>query len=189
MQSSHFNIFGIKYASERCPLRKITSNRDCWNVYRFSCFFQDLFEKKVLLTKCYHYVRLKLRRITTATHVAMSTHSHRNNFSSSKTSSRHLENVLQRHIKDVLKDESCYADDIFKMSSTYFWKMPSRRLGDKQNVYWRYLYPTNLNLYLTNPYLTNLYLTNLKRIYNSLIRTKQFRNSSYFESSISILKT
>ena len=67
MQSSHFNIFGIKYASERYPLRKIMSNRDCWNVYRFSCFFQDLFEKKVLFTKCYHYVRLTLRRITTVT--------------------------------------------------------------------------------------------------------------------------
>ena len=32
----------------------------------------------------------------------------------------------------------------------------SRRLGDKQNVYWGYLYLTNLNLYLTNIYLINL---------------------------------
>ena len=29
----------ITDGSERCPLRKIMNNRDCWNVYRFSCFF------------------------------------------------------------------------------------------------------------------------------------------------------
>ena len=34
MQPYHFIIFGI---NRRCPLRKIMNNRDCWNVYRFSC--------------------------------------------------------------------------------------------------------------------------------------------------------
>ena len=29
----------ITDGSKRCPLRKIMNNRDCWNVYRFSCFF------------------------------------------------------------------------------------------------------------------------------------------------------
>ena len=36
LQSCRFNIFGID-ASEKFPLTKIMNNRDCWNVYRFSC--------------------------------------------------------------------------------------------------------------------------------------------------------
>ena len=32
----------------------------------------------------------------------------------------------------------------------------SRCLGDKQNVYWGYLYLTNLNLYLTNPHVLKM---------------------------------
>ena len=40
LQSCHFNIFGINHRCfERCPLRKIMNNRDCWNVY---CFFSCL---------------------------------------------------------------------------------------------------------------------------------------------------
>ena len=40
LQSFHFNLYGINHAkaSEIRPLRKIINNRDCWNVYRFSCF-------------------------------------------------------------------------------------------------------------------------------------------------------
>ena len=41
-------------------------------------------------------------------------------------------------------------------------KTSSRRIGDKENNYWGYLYLTNLNPYLTN--LTNLYLANLNWI-------------------------
>ena len=51
-------------------------------------------------------------------------------------------------------------------------KTPSRRLGGKQNVYWWYLYLTNLNVYLTNICFTNLYLTNLRRVQNALLRTQ-----------------
>ena len=39
LRSCHFNIFGIKDASERCPLWKIMNKHNCWNVYRFSCLF------------------------------------------------------------------------------------------------------------------------------------------------------
>ena len=30
----------ITDASKRCPLRKLMNNCDCWNIYRFSCYFQ-----------------------------------------------------------------------------------------------------------------------------------------------------
>ena len=60
-----------------------------------------------------------------------------------------------------------------KTSWRYFLKTSSRRFGDKQNVYWRYLYLTNLNLYLTNPYLTNLYLRILWKTQNALIKTRE----------------
>ena len=59
---------------------------------------------------------------------------------------------------------------VFKKSSRQFLKRSSRRLRNKQKVYWGYLSLTNLNVYLTNQYLTNLYLTNLRRIQNVLIR-------------------
>ena len=48
-------------------------------------------------------------------------------------------------LQDILKDEKL---------------LHRGRLGDKQNVYWEYLYLTNLNLHLINVYLTYLYLTN-----------------------------
>ena len=39
-RSCHFNVLeSITDASERCPLRKIMNKRNCWNFYRFSCFF------------------------------------------------------------------------------------------------------------------------------------------------------
>ena len=63
----------------------------------------------------------------------------------------------------------------------------SRRLGDKQNVNWGYLFLANLNVYLTNLYFTNLYLTNLRRIQNALVRNQQFRYSSYFETEAAFL--
>ena len=66
-------------------------------------------------------------------------------------------------------------------------KTSPQRLGDKQNVYWRFLYLQNLNLYLTNLYLTTLYLTNLRKIQNALIRTQQFQYSSYSELCSRIL--
>ena len=66
-------------------------------------------------------------------------------------------------LQDILEDEK-----IVTLKTSSF----SRHLGDKQNVYWGYLYLTNLNVYLTNLYLTNLYLTTLRRIQNALIRTQ-----------------
>ena len=47
-----------------------------------------------------------------------------------------------------------------KTSWRHVLKTSSRRLRDKQNVYWEYLYLTNLNLYPINPYVIYLYLTN-----------------------------
>ena len=54
--------------------------------------------------------------------------------------------------------------------------------GPYPSTYYRYLYLTNLNLYLTNLYLTKLFLTNLWRIQNALIRPQLFRNLPYFET-------
>ena len=99
-----------------------------------------------------------------------------------KTCSEMSSTRLQRKTKNW-KAKNCYAEDVFKTSWRHIlktsWrhvlKTSSRRLGGKQNVYWGYLYLTNLNVYifdLSNLYLTNLYLTNLKRIQNALIRTQ-----------------
>ena len=70
--------------------------------------------------------------------------------------------------------------DIFKTSWRHvlktFWrhvlKTSSRRLVEKQKVYWGYLYLANLNVYLTNLYFPNLYLTKLRQIRNALIWTQ-----------------
>ena len=92
----------------------------------------------------------------------------RNNFTSSKTSWRCLEDLLEdekllhwRHLQDVLKT-----------SGGHILKTTSRRLEGKQNVYWWYLHLTNLNVYLTNLCFTNLHLTNLRWIQNALLRTQ-----------------
>ena len=66
-------------------------------------------------------------------------------------------------LEERLQRKSCYAEDVLKTSLRHVLKTcPEgvRRLGDKQNVYWEYLYLANLNLYLINLYLTYLYLTN-----------------------------
>ena len=97
------------------------------------------------------FVRLQDVLKTSSSHVfkLSPTHLQRNNFSSFKTSSRSLQ--------DALEDERLLR-----------W----RRLQDKENAYWGYLYLTNLIVYLANLYLTNLYLTSLMRIQNALIRTQ-----------------
>ena len=82
-----------------------------------------------------------------------------------------LNSFLSKHLL-VLKTSSRH---ILKTTSTRLQRnnfSSSRRLGGKQNVYWGYLYLTNLNVYLTNLYLTNLYLTNLRWIQNVLLRTQ-----------------
>ena len=100
----------------------------------------------------------------------------RNSFTSSKTSWRPLEDVLQRRYEDIFKmswkTKNYYAEDVLKTSWRHILKTSSRCLGGKQNVYWGYLYLTNLNVYPTNLYFTNLYLTNLRRIQIALLRTQ-----------------
>ena len=93
----------------------------------------------------------------------------RNNFTSSKTSWRRLEDMSWRRLEDMS----------WRRLEDMFWRrledMSSRRLEDImetkkiQNTYWRYLYLTNLNVYLTN-----LHLTILRRIQNALNRTHHF---------------
>ena len=80
--------------------------------------------------------------------------------------------VFQDVLKTSWKTKNCYGENVFKISSKNVLKTSSRRLGDKQNVYWVYMYLTNVNVYLTSLYFTNLYLTNLRRIQNALIRTQ-----------------
>ena len=90
---------------------------------------------------------------------------------------------LPRRLEEVLKKswktKNCYAEDVFKTSWRRVFKtswrhiedMSWRRFRDKEKVY-RYLYLTNLNVYLTNLYFSNRYLTYLRRIQNALIRTQ-----------------
>ena len=77
-----------------------------------------------------------------------STRLQRNNFSSSKTSWRRLEDVLKTSRKTFWRTSSrtknYYAEDVLKTSSGC--------LLEKQKVYWGYLHLTNLNVYLTNLY-------------------------------------
>ena len=95
-----------------------------------------------------------------------------------------LQDGLKICLEDVLK--TCHEASwrhILKMFLRHVLKTSSRRLGDKQNIYWGYLYLTNLNVY----HFTNLYLTNLRQIQNALFRTQQFRYSSYFEIQAAFL--
>ena len=105
-----------------------------------------------------------------------STRLQRNNFLSSKTSSRRLEDVLRRRFEDVLKTSwgrlGRQKIVTLKMSWRRLEDMSWICLGNKQGFYWGYLYLTNLNVYLANLYLTSLYLTNLRWIQNALIRTQ-----------------
>ena len=82
-----------------------------------------------------------------------------------------FQDVLRTSFEDILQDVVKTSSRRYGRRKVVTLKASSRRLGDKQNVYWGYLY-TNLNLYLTNLYLTNLYQTNLCRIENALIRTQ-----------------
>ena len=68
----------------------------------------------------------------------------RNNFSSSRTSSRHLQDVFKASWKrriylaqDVFKT---YSTLVFKMSSTHVLKTSLRHLGDQNNVYLERIY-------------------------------------------------
>ena len=63
----------------------------------------------------------------------------RNNFSSSKTSSRRFARCLQdvfASVQDVLetswKTKNCYTEDVLKTSSRHVFKASSRRLEDQQ---------------------------------------------------------
>ena len=78
--------------------------------------------------------------------------------------------TLKTCLEDALKTR--LEGHVLKTSWRHVLKTSSRHLADKQNFCWRYLYLTNLNVYLTNLYLTNLYLANLRWIQNALIRTQ-----------------
>ena len=95
------------------------------------------------------------------------------NFTSSKTSWRRPVKKSWRRLDDVFKTSRKTSwRHVLKTSWRHILKTSSRRLGGKQNVYWWYLYLTNLNVYLTNLCFTNLYLTNLRRIQNASLRTQ-----------------
>ena len=148
----------------------------------------------VLKTSSRHVFKTSLRHV-------FKTFSRRlqcNNFTSSNTSCRRLEDDLEdekllrwRHLEDVWKTcledvlKTCLEDvlkkcledvlntcleDVLKTVLKTSW----RHCGDKQNTYCGYLYIKNLNVYLTNLYLTNLHLAILRRIQNALSRTHHF---------------
>ena len=82
------------------------------------------------------------------------------NFSSSKTSSRRLQEVLEE--EKLLRQRR-----LEDMS----WSQPKCLLGISVSNHGLL---TNLSQYLTNLYLTNLYFTNLRRIQNALIKAQNF---------------
>ena len=54
LQSCHFNIFAISHRCFRkCPLREVMNNRDCLNVYRYSCLIFHLPNFLMALIKCW----------------------------------------------------------------------------------------------------------------------------------------
>ena len=106
--------------------------------------------------------------------------------------SRRLEDVFKTFgFEDVFKTswktKNCFTEDVFKTSWRHVLKTSSIYLGDKQNVYWGYLYLTRLNVYLTNLYFSNLYLTNLRQIQYILIRTQYFWYLSDLETQAAFL--
>ena len=117
-----------------------------------------------------------------------------------------LEEILQDVLKTSRKTKNCYAEDVLKTpwrhvlktswnhvlmtSWRHSWRclenMSWRHYEDKQNTYWRNVYPTNLNVYVTNFYFINLYLTILRRIQNALNKTHHSNIPPIFWNSSSI---
>ena len=97
--------------------------------FRFVCF-QDVLKtssRYVLKTSSKHVFKTSTRCLQ------------RNNFSSSKTSSRRFARCLQdvfASVQDVLetswKTKNCYTEDVLKTSSRHVFKASSRRLEDQQ---------------------------------------------------------
>ena len=132
----------------------------CLDFHNVLCPFLEILAR-ALLSKHLLVFKTSWRHVLKTT----STRLQRNNFSSSKTSSKRLEDVLEdekllswRHFKVVFK--TCLEDvlDINKI----FTGISVSNHG----------LLTNINQYLTNLYLTNLYFSNLRRIQNALIRTQ-----------------
>ena len=80
--------------------------------------------RHVFRTPSRHVVKTSWRRL------------HRNNFSSSKASSRRLQDVFARCLQDIFetswKTKNCYAEDVLKTSSRHILKTSWRRLQDQQ---------------------------------------------------------
>ena len=85
---------------------------------------------------------------------------------------------LPRRLEDILEDEKLLRwrrlQDVLKTCLEDILRTSWRHYGDKQNIYWGYLYLTNVNVHLTNIYFTNLCLINLRQIQNALIRIHHF---------------
>ena len=128
----------------KTSLTRIQSNN-------FSCFkmfwssLEDVFKKSSKTKSCYAEDVLK----TSWGHFLKTSWRHVLKTSSRVVSKTSWRRVLKTSWRNVLKT-----------SWRLFQTMSSRRLGDKQNVCWEYLYLKNLNLYLINLYLSYWYLTN-----------------------------
>ena len=98
----------------------------------------------------------------------------RSSFTSSKASSRRLQDILQDVLKTCLEDVlKTGLEDVLKTQTKY---------GEKQHTYWLYLCLTNLNMYLTDLYFTSLCLTILK-----CVNYSSFQYLSYFETQAASL--
>ena len=94
---------------------------------------------------------------TSSRHVlkTSSTRLQRNNFTSSTTSWKHLEDPFKTSRKTSWKTKNSDAEGVLKTFWKHILKTSSRRLRGKKNFYWWYLYQTNLNVYLINLCFTN----------------------------------
>ena len=118
----------------------------------------------------------------------------RNNYMSSKTSSRRLEDVLQIRLEEVLKTpwwhlakrledvlktswktKNCYSEDVLKTSHRKTKYLLGISVSDHSLL-------ANLHQYLADLYPINLFFKNLRRIQNALIRTQEFLYQPYFET-------
>ena len=127
-------------------------NKNCFFLCKqFHTFINQPFHSHLTASNCCswrHFLRTSSTRLQ------------RNNFSSSKTSWRRLEDVLKKVLKTSRKTfwrtssrtKNCYAEDVLKTSWRNDLKPSSGCLLEKQKVYWGYLHLTNLNMYLTNLY-------------------------------------
>ena len=138
---------------------------DLWNIDLLDTYL-DLLDTGILNK---HFVCLQDVLKTSSRHLFKTPPRHvlktywklfqRNKFLSSKTSSKHLQDVFKtsckmysRRLQDIFKTtcktKNCYAEDVLKASSRHVLKVSSRRLKDQQMFVGSLPFVDSFNLFL-----------------------------------------